>query len=318
MTCGWRSNWLAIIFWTVTGLESLGFVIWFADFAQTGPQGEFGGLAAILMFAIACVLAVIMLIFALVRNRVVRAIALVLVAAQPVSWGIDSGLLYLRTPSDEALAAGHGYFSRPADRALADAIVAGDAGKVAERAPAANINVVGWQRMTFLTLGLNEGHADPAIVAALLRAGADPDQGNQLLFGYMTEDSGDNGQMIRQKNVPLLRAVIDAGVDLNHPNQENLPRFFSLLKWPEGLALALDHGAGTEAEDKDGNTAIMWAVRLWYWPSIDVLLAHGARIDHVAHDGKSVRDAVQEKLERFQRDREALPPQLAALVERLH
>ena len=318
MTGGWRSKWLQIAFWTVTGLESAWFLTWFADFASTGPQGEFGGLAAIVMFVIACVLALIMLLFALVRNRVVRGIALVLVVGPPLSWGVESSLFFLRTPGEEALAAGHGYFTRPADRALADAVVAGDSGKVAERASAANTNAIGWNGMTFLKLALNDGHGDPAIVAALLRAGADPDQDNQLLFGYMTEDSGDNGLMIRQKNLPLLRAVAEAGVDLNHENQENLPRFFSALKWPEGLAIMLEHGANTETEDKDGNTAITWAVKLSYWPSIDVLLAHGASIDHVAHDGQSVRDAVQAQLDRFQRDRGNLPPQLAALMERLH
>src|SRR5262249_7358995 len=126
-----------------------------------------------------------------------------------------------------------------------------------------------------------------------------------------------DGIMIGEKNERLLRAVIDAGVDLNHRDREKRPRFFSALKWPEGLALMLDHGANTEAEDSDGNTAIVWAVRLWYWPAIDVLLAHGARIDHVAHDGQGLDDAVREKLARFRTDRSDVPPQLSALAERL-
>lgn len=79
----------------------------------------------------------------------------------------------------------------------------------------------------------------------------------------------------------------------------------------------LEHGANTEAEDQQGNTAIMVAVMLWYWPSIDVLLAHGAQIDRVNHDGKSLRDLVLEKLERYRRDQRDAPSQLSALEARL-
>jgi hypothetical protein len=61
--------------------------------------------------------------------------------------------------------------------------------------------------------------------------------------------------------------------------------------------------------------AIMWAVMLRYWPSIDVLLAHGARIDCADHDGKSLRDIVAEMRGRESGD---MPPQLAALEARLH
>jgi ankyrin repeat protein len=259
-----------------------------------------------------------MLTFALVRNRVVRGIALVLAIAPPLIIGARYVGGALTSPSAEALNAGHGYFTRPADRALADAVVAGDGRKVAELAPAANTNAIGFNDMTFMSLALNEGRADPDVVAALLRAGADPDQDNQMLFGFMTESDAVYGMMIKDKNERLLRAVIDAGIDLNHENRENLPRFFSALKWPEGLALMLEHGANPEAEDKDGATAITWAVKLRYWPAIDVLLAHGARIDHVAHDGKGLRDAVREELARYQQDRRDAPPQLLALAERLH
>jgi len=64
---------------------------------------------------------------------------------------------------------------------------------------------------------------------------------------------------------------------------------------------------------KDGYTAIMWAVNLRYWPAIDVLLAHGARIDHVAPDGKSLRDVVAEQRQRLDGK---IPPEFAALEAR--
>jgi ankyrin repeat protein len=123
--------------------------------------------------------------------------------------------------------------------------------------------------------------------------------------------------MITAKNETLLRAVIDAGVDLNRLDLEGNPRFLSALRWPEGLALMLEHGANTETESKNGKTALMWAVMLWHWPAVDVLLAHGAHIDHVDHEGKGLRDLVAEKLERFRVDRAEVPPPLAKLEARL-
>jgi hypothetical protein len=172
--------------------------------------------------------------------------------------------------------------------------------------------------MTFMRLALDDGHADPGVVAALLKAGASPEQDQQYLFGSINDGSGaTSGAMITGKNEKLLRAVIEAGVDLNRLDLEGNPRFLTALRWPHGLALMLEHGADTEAESKDGKTALMWAVLLWHGPAIDVLLAHGAGVDHADHQGKTLRDLVAEKLERFRADRAEVPPPLAALEARL-
>jgi hypothetical protein len=40
-------------------------------------------------------------------------------------------------------------------------------------------------------------------------------------------------------------------------------------------------------------------------------------VDHVDHGGKSLRDLVAEKLERFRADRTEVPPSLAELERRL-
>jgi hypothetical protein len=311
-----KSRWLPTVFWVVTGCESVYLIVTLVDSWISPGGGEFAGLAIFGLFVITCLLAVIMLIFALVRNVVVRVIALGLTVLPPLQIGIEQLGILVTTPREAALEAGHGYFNADADRALADAIVAGDVAAVAARAPAANLNAVGYGGMTFMRLALEQGQANPDVVAALLKAGLNPDQAQRMLFGNLsTLNSGE--AMIAAKNEPLLRAVLDAGVNLNEPDREGYPRFFAGLKWPEGLALMLDRGANTEAEDKDGTTAIIWAVRLWYWPAIDVLLAHGSRLDHFDHAGHGVKDAVDEKLARFQNDRSEVPPQLAALAERL-
>jgi hypothetical protein len=283
-----------------------------------GPLGRYDVFVVIFLVGAVVVLGLIMAVVGLIGKPATYGIGLALVASPLLSLSAQFARDFVTTPSQSALEAGHGYFNRAADRALAVAIVAGDGQKVALLAPAANLNAIGWNRMTFMRLALASGHADPAVVAALLRAGANPDEDQQYLFGSIN-DGGEatSGAMITGKNERLLRAVIDTGVDLNHWDLEGNPRFLSALRWPEGLAIMLEHGANTEIESKDGNTAIMWAVMLWHWPSIDVLLAHGARLDHVAHDGTSLRDLVLEKVERYRKDRDAEPPQLAALEARL-
>ncbi|HVH81168.1 MAG TPA: ankyrin repeat domain-containing protein [Stellaceae bacterium] len=310
-----RGKWLPGAFWIVAIGDVLFLLAALLD-AWTNPSGEFAGLVVVLLLALLVIAGVIVGIVALIRNPVAYAIGLALMVWPPLTFGIKSVTEFVTTPSTASLEAGYGYFTGRAERALADAVVAGDGAQVAALVPTANLNAVGWDRMTFMRLALENGHAKPEVVAALLKAGIDPDQDQQYLFGSMNDGSGaTSGAMITGQNEPLLSAVIDTGVDLNHQDLEGNPRFFSALRWPEGLAVMLDRGANTEAEGKNGYTAIMYAVMLWYWPSIDVLLAHGAHLDHTAHDGQTLRDLVSEKRERLHGD---MPPELTRLEARLH
>ena len=304
---------MARLFWIVAGADML-VLLALAASTVADPHGQFAGLVLAMFVIGILLLGVIMGGVALIRRPVAYWIGLALVIWPPVYWLAAYVGPWVMTPAESSLAAGHGYFQGAPERALADAIVAGDATKVAALAPAANLDTVGWDRMTFMRLALDDGHANPAVVVALLKAGVDPEQDQQYLFGSMNDGSqATSGAMITEKNEALLRAVIGAGVDLNRLDREGNPRFLTALRWPEGLAMMLDHGANTETESKDGKTALMWAVMLWHWPAVDVLLAHGARLDHVDHEGKSLRDLVAEKLERFRTDRAEVPPPLAAL-----
>lgn len=308
---------VAWLFWIVAGGDMLVLLSLAAD-TMINPHGQFAGLVFVMFLGMIVLLGVVMLGMALIRRPVAYGIGLALVIWPPVYWAVQYVGQWAATPSESSLAAGHGYFSGASERALADAIVARDAAKVAALAPAANLDTVGWDGMTFMRLALDDGHADPGVVVALLKAGANPEQDQQYLFGSMNDGSGaTSGAMITGKDEKLLRAVIEAGVDLNQLDLEGNPRFLTALRWPEGLGLMLEHGANTETESKGGKTALMWAVMLWHWPAIDVLLAHGARLDHRDHEGTSLRDLVAEKLERFRADRSEVPPPLAALEARL-
>jgi hypothetical protein len=138
-------------------------LFWFPTLREwRHPRGQFSGLVVIFLFAIvACLIAVIAIVAAIRKPRV-YAVGLALVSVPALWFGfISASNLALReaAPSSADQAAGRGYFAMPADRALADAIVAGDAAKVASLAPAANLGAEGWGRMTFMRLALENGHA---------------------------------------------------------------------------------------------------------------------------------------------------------------
>ena len=189
-------------------------------------------------------------------------------------------------PSDADLAAGRGYFKDEADRALAAAIVAGDAAKVAALAPAAHLDAVGWDDMTFMQLALRNDQPNRDVLAALLRAGVDPDQNASALWGLIYRD----------KDEALLRLVIDSGVDLNRKMGRGSWYLFMRYDWPEEQALLLDHGVNTEVRDAEGYTPLLRAAQAKSWPTVKLLLAHGARTDVVGNDGKSLRDLTPDGL----------------------
>lgn len=298
--------WLATAFWIVASGNVLLTLIPALN-QWNHPQGEFSGLVAISLLAIVVCLILVVVIVALIRKPTAYGIGLALVSV-PALWFVANGARNLieraAAPSLADQAAGRGYFSTPGDRALAEAIVAGDAAKVALLAPAANLSAAGWGGMTFMRLALENGHANHDVLGVLLRDGIDPDQDASLLY-----------QMIyREKDEALLRLVIYSGVDLNKHMGRGKWFYFVGYNWPEGLALVLDHGADTEAQDSEGYTEIMRATRAQSWPTVEALLAHGARIDHVANDGRSLRDLLPAAIEGYHGE---LPPRIAALRESL-
>ena len=298
--------WLPILFWiTACGNVLLVLVPTLGEWEH--PRGEFSGLVVVVGLAFLVCLLVVTAIVAAIRKPVAYGIGLALVCLPAVWFVLLSAkdlAARVAAPSIADQEAGRGYFSKPADRALADAIVAGDIAKVTSLAPSANLAAEGWGQMTFMRLALENGHANHEVLGILLRNGIDPDQDASLLY-----------QMIySQKDEALLRVVIDAGVDLSKHMGRGCWFYFIGYNWPEGLALVLDHGADTEAQDTVGYTEIMRATRAQSWPTVESLLAHGARVDHVGNDGRSLRDLLPEAIAGYHGE---IPPRIAALQQSL-
>jgi len=82
---------------------------------------------------------------------------------------------------------------------------------------------------------------------------------------------------------------------------------------PDGLAAFLDAGADVNAENPDGRTALMEAVRSNQFESVALLLAHGAREDQVAKDGTTLDKLMADVPPDMLKD---LPPDVDAFVKR--
>lgn len=297
--------WLARAFWIAACANILLVLIPALD-EWNHPHGEFSGLAALSLLAIALCLVVCAAIVAVIRKPMAYKVGLVLVCLPALLYAslkVEDLVLRAAAPSIEDQEAGRGYFKTQAERELADAIIAGDVAKVGSLAPAANLNTEGWGGMTFMRLALENGHANHAVLAILLRHGIDPDQDSSALYRLI----------YTQKDEALLRVVIDSGVDLKHMGKDQWI-YFVRYDWPEGLALMLDHGVDLEAKDAMGYTYIMRATQAQSWPTVELLLAYHARIDQVGNDGRSLRDLLPEAIKEYQGE---IPPRIAKLRESL-
>jgi hypothetical protein len=283
-----RTPLLAKLFWIVACCSLLLVLIPAAQ-EWNHPGGEFSGLAVITLLALAVLLALIVIIVALIRKPLAYGIGLAFLSMPLLAFVSQSALnvaVRMAAPSDADLASGRGYFRVETDRALAEAIVAGNAAKVVALAPAAHLDAVGWDNMTFMQLALQNDQPNRDVLGALLRAGIDPDENASALWALI----------YREKDEALLRLVIDSGVDLNRKMGQGSWYLFMRYDWPEEQVLLLDHGVNTEVRDLEGYTPLMRAAQAKSWPTVKALLAHGARTDPIGNDGKSLRDLMPEGL----------------------
>lgn len=137
----------------------------------------------------------------------------------------------------------------------------------------------GWQEQTALMWAAAENHA--AVIKTLLEAGADKDARSKLLDGMppLRKTAPDVGQQgihstfpkggltaihyaARQNAPDAVRALADAGVDLDQPDPDGFtPVIFAILNGHYDLAaLLIEKGAGINATDKAGRTPLYTAV----------------------------------------------------------
>src|SRR5215470_7227367 len=137
-----QTPWLPKLFW-IAACGNVLLVLIPALHEWNDPRGEFSGLVVAGLLAIILCLVVIIAVVAVLRKPLAYGVGLALVCT-PAVWFLNMSaeriVASLLVPSIEDQDAGRGHFTKPADRALAEAIVAGDAVEVAKLAPAADLN----------------------------------------------------------------------------------------------------------------------------------------------------------------------------------
>jgi hypothetical protein len=281
------------IFWVIAALEAAFFVVAFVMTLNASGHAD-GGKEMSLIFQIGLpllVLAVVSLIYWKTNSPTLHVILLIAVTV-PVGllgrqWAM--GFIY-----DRRAATGSYIFTDRSLQKLLAAIHNLDEKQVRDLAGRVDINAAGENNFTPLTFAVQnaanaETKAQPMggqleIISLLLSLGAKPSPALEFACGMSHSD--------------VLRLLLDAGADPNTLiGTENMrdPVFFACLGSPENLRLLSQKGANLEVPSYDGKTGI-WAASMYSrWDTALFLLDHGANLDTVMPDGKTVRLHVQEE-----------------------
>ena len=128
-----------------------------------------------------------------------------------------------------------------------------------------------------------------AILRKLIGAGADIEARDRQSSSALDE-------AVAAAQVDSVLALLEAGADPNRPGRGGLPALHrAAMTGNTGAALALlSRGAAPNAIDAEkGNTALMLAANRGYLDLVQLLLAHGAKVDIVALDGWTALQAAE-------------------------
>lgn len=302
---------LSRVFWPLIAAELLFLGVMFVVQAD-GPSNNGGREMGLFFFVTlpAVVLVGAAALFWLTSSPIPRIFALLMALAGPCYlaylWG--GNLLLDRRIRDATIES----FRDPAQQQLAAAILGGDAARVAELARRAKLNESSSQDMTLLNLAVRTpGAATPAIVKALLEAGADPNLTNDR--GWVMPLTS----AISSRQSEVVAALLEHRADPNQLDGNREPAFYCAVKSTDETRLVyfrqmLDHGADLNAVNKDGQTALMMAAIFGNAGAMNLLLDRGADARRVDHERRSALDYVRRRM-----GESSPPPEMPAMAERL-
>lgn len=270
---------LKFLFWALIALDLIGlFLFYLLGLAAAGSSRTSPALVTLLLFILpGLVLAGAVLVFVRSESTLARAAAFALAAAPLML--LTGGQLYARAQfRRHANASGElTFFPAGPSRELIEAIRRNDAQAVTTLAATVDVNQAGLEGMTPLLAALRQLRETPdqhAVLAALLAAGADPNQGTEFEWPLETA-----AQLARTAGVEPLRLLLDANADPNRPGASGAPIWFSALGRDAdttALALMLAHGARLDAVAANGETALLRAAIAPNWRAALLLLERGA------------------------------------------
>lgn len=298
---------MAPLFWSIVALDALLLSALLLAMLRD-PRPSDGGREMGIIFSIllpAAILGGAVLLFLLAESSVAHMVALV-IAAGP-------GLLLTGVRMREAwighrireFNSGRGYFPRAPHRALAAAVVAGDAATIPELAKGVDLDRVGERGMTLVGLALHHLAGDSAsdatrlaVLGNLLAAGANPAAGL--------------AEATRLRSPEALRLLLDANADPNHRREDGEAAIFEWLGvMPvESLQLLLGYRLDPNLVSRGGTPLPLAAAEQRRWDLLLLLLDLGARADVADQGGRTLKAFVAERLADERSSRSGPAPEL--------
>lgn len=270
---------IKIIYWAFVAIDLLALGLFvLLGMAAAGSTRTSPLAAALTMAALPLLLlGISIFIFFRASSPALRGLALALAAA-PLALLVGSAFLSRAQYASTVNAAGEmTYFRAGPMREVAEAIRRNDAATVASLAPQVDINKPGLTDMTLLMLAIRQLKTTPdqhEVLAALLAAGADPNQGSTYEFPLTMAL-----QVAPATGPGPVRQLLAAGADPNKVDAMGTPMYFSAIGRDaplDALTMLLDAGADLRYVGPNGQTALLHAATAPNWRAALLLLQRGA------------------------------------------
>lgn len=304
------------IFWTVVGLDAalfLGLLI--SVLVQRGGSESGGREMGIAFFVIvpALLIGAAVLLYLFARSPVWKVIALIVVAGPGL---LIAGTQIRSAYIDYVVrqnALGRGYFSTAAMKAMGAAVVQADLATLQRLGPTVDVNTVGEGGTTLIAMATDlafdapdpeSAHRRRAVIETLLGLGAKPGPAMS--------------SALKVKDPAVLAALLDAGGDPNAPTEAGTPLVFEWLSiMPvENLRLLIRHGLNVNAAQY--NTPLAVEVTLQRrWDLLLLLAQSGADLSKPREDGRNVADELTARIEEAQGENREPPADLLRVRELL-
>lgn len=304
------------IFWSIVALDVALFVGLFVSMlVQRGGSENGGREMGIAFFVIAPLLliGVAVLLYVLSSSTVWKVISLVIVAGPGlmIAGGQIRGAYIDYVVRQNAL--GRGYFSSAAMKSMGSAVVQADLTTLQRLGPTVDVNAVGERGVTLIGMATDQAFDAPdekrtrrrlAVIETLLRLGAKPGPAMSTA--------------LKVKDPAVLTALLNAGADPNGLTEQGGALVFEwLATMPvENLRLLIQHGLNVNVVQH--RTPLPVEVTLQRrWDLLLLLAQSGADLTKPRDDGRNVADELSIRVEEAKSEGREPPPDLLRVRELL-
>jgi hypothetical protein len=303
-------------FWAVVALDValfLGLLI--SMLVQRGGSESGGREMGIAFFVIAPLLLIgaAVLLYVFTRSPVWKIIALIIVAGPGlfIAGGRIRSAYIDYVVRQNAL--GRGYFSTSEMKAMGAAVVEADLATLQRIGPTVDVNAVGERGTTFIGMATEQAFDAPdekrarrrrAVIETLLRLGAKPGPAMSAA--------------LKVKDPAILEALLKAGADPNALTEQGSPLVFEWLSiMPvENLRLLVQHGLNVNVVQYNTPLAVEVTLKR-RWDLLLLLAQSGADLAKARDDGRNVAGELAIRVEEAKTEGREPPPDLLRVRELL-